>query len=139
MRSIRSCSLARTSNQRGIVLISALILAILYFALMELLMLDSSRALAEARRFRARIIAANLAENGAELAAIYITTRTGNAVDQADDSGTMTGRMSRNGEAFTIKGDGAASGLDPQSATVSVQGRVSPSGAIAIDYTMHGQ
>jgi hypothetical protein len=137
LRSIRSYSRARTD--RGIVLISALVLAILYFALMELLMIDSARALAEARRFRARIIAANLAENGAELAALYITTRNENTDNRSDEWGSMSGQMRRNDESFTIRGTGDVTGTDTQSARVSVQGRVEPNGTIRIDYTRHGQ
>jgi hypothetical protein len=66
--SIKSCNRARTS-ERGIALAIALIVAVLYFGLIELMLYDASRELAEARRFRARIIAVTLAENGAELAA----------------------------------------------------------------------
>jgi hypothetical protein len=120
------------------VLIAALVLALLYFALMELLMIDTSRALAEARRFRSRVIAANLAENGAELAALNIVTRTGNTVDRQDEWGSIGGRMTRSGDTFEIIGTGDVTGTDPQSARVSVQGRVE-AGTIRIDYTMHGQ
>lgn len=137
MRSIRSCSRARTD--RGIVLISALVLALLYLSLMELLMIDSSRALAEARRFRARIVAANLAESGAELAALQIVTRTQNTVERADEWGTISGQMSRHGETFTIVGNGAVTGVDTQTARVSVEGRVEPDGSVRIEYTVHGQ
>ena len=56
LRSIRSSSRARTS-ERGFALIAAIALSVLYFALMELMLIDSSRELAEARRFRARIVA----------------------------------------------------------------------------------
>src|SRR6266545_5727430 len=61
-------------RQRGFVLISALVLSVLYFALMELLLIDSSRALNEAQRFRARVVAGALAESGAELAALQMVT-----------------------------------------------------------------
>ncbi len=120
-------------------LISALVLALLYFALMELLMIDGSRALSEARRFRARVVAAHLAENAAELAAIEITTRLSNKVEQTDGSGRMEGEMRRNGESFVLMGTGDVSGTETQSASVRVQGRLNPNGTLAIDYTMHGQ
>ena len=53
---MNTCSRARTTNrsERGIVLVDALVLAVLYFALMELMMVDASRSLQEAQRFRAR-------------------------------------------------------------------------------------
>ncbi len=56
----------RTSNQRGFVLGAALLLAVLYFALMELLLLDSTLSLQQAQRFRAHIMATTLAESAAE-------------------------------------------------------------------------
>src|SRR6266566_4686861 len=69
LRSIRFFSRGRTTEQRGYVLISAIALAILYFGLMELMLIDSSRALREAQRFRARVTSAALAESAAELSA----------------------------------------------------------------------
>jgi hypothetical protein len=63
LRSTRSSSRARTA-ERGFVLGMAMVIAVLYFLLMELLLIDSSRALGEAQRFRSRVVAAALAENG---------------------------------------------------------------------------
>src|SRR5215213_2449819 len=80
LRSIRSSSRARTS-ERGFALIAALTLALLYFALMELILIDSSRSLAEAQRFRARIMAAAVAEDAAELAALNMRIRDSGTVD----------------------------------------------------------
>ncbi|HEX7420223.1 MAG TPA: hypothetical protein VF505_10080, partial [Thermoanaerobaculia bacterium] len=62
----------KRKNQRGFVLITALTISILYFALMELLLIDSSRALREAQRFRAHVLAGTLAESAADLAAFQI-------------------------------------------------------------------
>lgn len=126
------------TDRRGFVLVGALVLAVLYFGLMELLMIDASRALGEARRFRARIVAATLAENAAELSAESIATRLTGQADTRNAQGTMSGRMSRTGEAFLITGEGVAEGVTVQKSSVTVQGRVSPSGVISIDYTMHG-
>ena len=58
--------------KRGVRAALALIIAVLYFRLIELMLFDAARQLAEARRFRARIVALTLAENGAELAAANI-------------------------------------------------------------------
>ena len=49
MPSIRFFSRGRTESQRGFVLVIALVLAILYFMLMGLVMIDSSRAQTEAQ------------------------------------------------------------------------------------------
>ena len=48
---------------------SVLILAILFFALMTLLLIESSEMSRRADRYRSRVLAQVLAENGAELAA----------------------------------------------------------------------
>ena len=87
LRSIRSSFRGRTT-ERGYVLISAITLAILYFALMELMLIDSSRAVREAQRFRARIVATTLAESAAELAALQLVTASGGPVNATDDQGT---------------------------------------------------
>ena len=92
LRSIRSSFRGRTT-ERGYVLISAITLAILYFALMELMLIDSSRAVREAQRFRARIVATTLAESAAELAAAQLVTQPKAQVNATDDQGTMTATM----------------------------------------------
>lgn len=142
--SIRSCSRARTS-ERGFALAVALIVAVLYFGLIELMLYDASRELAEARRFRARIIALTLAENGAELAARNLVNTPSNPSPITDWQGTISGEVSKSGdptsevgETFIIKGTGDATGIVEAHATVYIQGRINASG-IHIDYTRHTQ
>jgi hypothetical protein len=106
---------------------------------MELLLIDSSRALNEAQRFRARIVAIALAESGAELAAYQIVTRTAASVNDSDYQGTMSGSLRRVGNNFEIQGDGRAIGVPTQDASVQLQGRVDPDGSIKIDFTVHSQ
>jgi hypothetical protein len=125
-------------NQRGYVLISAIALAILYFGLMELMLIDSSRALREAQRFRARVIASALAESAAELAAAQMVTRPGGATSAEDEQGKMMGSVEVNGTAFELVGEGNATGVVPVKATVRVQGRIIGT-HIAVDYTFHSQ
>jgi hypothetical protein len=139
--STRSCSRARTT-ERGFALAMALIVAVLYFGLIELMLYDASRQLAEARRFRARIIALTLAENGAELAAQNLVTAPLTApVSYNDWQGSITGKVSKSAtvEKFTLDGTGDAIGIVGVHATVYVQGRVDEHGAIHIDYTRHSQ
>ena len=127
-------------RERGFVLVTAIVIAVLYFALMELLLIESSRALTEAQRFRARVVAAALAENGAELAALQIVNTAGGTVTYTDQQGTMRGKLQRTGPVtFEIEGDGRTTGVLTQSATVRIQGRIDPDGTIKIDYTLHGQ
>lgn len=124
-------------NQRGFVLVTALTLSILYFALMELLLIDSSRALGEAQRFRAHIVAAALAENAAELAAFQIVTRSSADVNANDFQGTMHGVLRRNSQSFVLEGEGSAIGAMKQDSKVRVEGRIDPGGSLKIDFTVH--
>lgn len=139
MRSTRSSSRARRSErrgERGYALISALVLAILYFGLIELLLLDSARELAAARRFRARIIAETLAESGAELAALQLVTNVQAEGNAHDWQGTLRGKMTRNGAQFDIEGEGRTTGITESRAKVIVRGRVVGT-TVRIQYTMH--
>lgn len=145
--SIRSCSRARTS-ERGFALALALIVAVLYFGLIELLLMDASHELAQARRFRARVVALTLAENGAELAALHLASPTAAASSPApyiDWQGEARGTVSKNGAAptdgtieFKLNGTGDATGVVEVHATVYVQGRIQGRD-IAIDWTNHSQ
>jgi hypothetical protein len=119
----------------------ALILAVLYFGLMELLMIDSSRALAEARRFRARIVATALAESAAELAALYIATpeMPKSVISPLTiDQGSMTWSMKGSAASFELRGEGETSGVIVTRSSVKVGGRVD-GGKVVIDWTMHTQ
>lgn len=138
MRSTRSFSRVRTrEGQRGIALIWAIALAVLYFMLTELMLIDSARELGEARRFRAKIVAEVLAENAAELAAEQLVSRQSSPRSPAEDwQGAMVGEMSRNGSAFTIIGEGVSKGDQGARAKVTVQGSVDGTD-IRIDYTVH--
>jgi hypothetical protein len=145
LRSIRSFSRARTNSQRGYALIAAIVLAVLYFLMIELLMIDASRELAEARRFRAKIVALTLAENGAELAAAAMLYRDDANVSAEDWQGTVTGEMRRTMTSpgayeipFTIVGNAETKGLVKTKANVYVQGRILGN-QIRIQYTMHSQ
>jgi hypothetical protein len=119
-------------------LITALVLAVLYFALMELMLIDASRALQEAQRFRARVVALTLAESGAELAAQDLMTRVSANVNTTDFQGSMSGRLTKAGDAFTIDGRGTAIGAMTQDASVELRGRIVGL-SIEIDYADHTQ
>lgn len=119
-------------------------LAILYFALMELMLIDSSRALREAQRFRARIVAMTLAESAAELAAAQLVTQPSATVNATDDQGTMTATMRRGAATmpsapipFTIDANAEAVGVPNQKATVAVEGDILGT-KVRVNYTHHG-
>ena len=135
----RSCNRARTT-ERGFALIAAIVLAVLYFALMELLLMDSSRELAEAQRFKARILAETLAENAAERVALNMAT-TADAATLAPEEltdGWIYGKMSKAGTTFDIEGRGETTGILHQKAWVKVRGRLEGT-KIVIDFTQHSQ
>ena len=138
LRSIRSSSRDRTS-ERGFVLAAAIILAVLYLGLIELLLIDGSRALQEAQRFRSRIIALTLAENGAELAAAQLVGNSNASVMVETSDGTITGTLLKTGENFELVGDATTKGVARQRAHVRVQGRVVDGTRVVIDYTAHSQ
>ena len=144
----RSSSRDRT-HERGYVLIAAIVLAVLYFALMELMLIDSSRALREAQRFRSRIIAATLVESAAELSTASMVTRNAGDTINADDeqgsmkatcrvSGTTTTGTTAPQEAFEIDAEANTSGVMPAKATLRVQGRIIGQ-QVKVDYTYHSQ
>src|SRR5260221_4274473 len=136
--SMKSSFRDRIRSQRGYVLITAIVLAILYFALMELMLIDSSRALIEAQRFRSRLVAQTLAESAAELAAVHVVDRAGTDVNAQDEQGKMLGTLKRSDTAFDITGTGTTTGVQPMTATVRVQGKI-VGNRLTIDYTYHSQ
>ena len=138
MPSIKFSFRGRTRNQRGVALISAIVLSVLYFMLMELMLMESSRALNQAQRFRSRLYAITLAENAAELAAADIVHRTDASINAEDADGKMNATLMRTGPKFVINGEGIATGVQPVRATVMLQGSVNGT-SIRIDYASHSQ
>ena len=135
---MRSSFRART-RERGYVLIAAIALAILYFALMELMLIDSSRALREAQRFRSHVVAATLAESAAELSAASMVTRNaGDNINADDEQGSMKANCKVAGTAFDIDAEANTSGVMPMKASVRVQGRIVGQ-RVMVDYTYHSQ
>lgn len=138
LRSIRSSSRDRTS-ERGFVLAAAIILAVLYFMLIELLLIDGTRSLQEAQRFRSRIVALTLAESAAELAAAQMVNNTNAHVDIDSTDGTLTGEYLRSGDSFQLTGEATTKGVAIQKSHVTIQGRIVDGTRVVIDYTNHSQ
>jgi hypothetical protein len=135
---MRSSSRDRTP-ERGYVLVAAITIAILYFALMELMLIDSTRALREAQRFRSKVVAATLAESAAELSAASMVTRNaGDSINADDEQGSMKATCNVNGQAFVINAEATTSGVSPVKSSVRVQGRIVGK-RVMIDYTFHSQ
>ena len=138
LRSIRSCSRARTTSESGFALIWAVGLALLFFMLIELMLIDSARELKEARRFRSRMVAQILAENGAELAAVHIGERERETPSAEDWQGKITGELTRIPQSgnFLIVGTGETKGTEPAQARVDVEG-VANGGVVTVNFTVH--
>lgn len=106
-------------------------------------MIDASRSLNEAQRFRARVVAEALAENGAELAAAQMIVRDAGIASYTDDQGTISGKYRRVGIdctkscAYDLTGTGLTAGVIRQSAAVHLQGRILEGTKITIDYAEH--
>jgi hypothetical protein len=143
-------SFSGRTRERGYVLITAIAMAILYFALMELMLIDSSRALREAQRFRSKVIATTLAESAAELsAASMVTNLKDNGINADDEQGSMKAKCAvtpipnndpskPKESAFMIDAEATTSGVSPVTSKVSVQGRIVGQ-QVKVDYTFHSQ
>ena len=136
-RSIRFSFRART-RERGYALISAIALAVLYFAVMQLIMIDSQRVLREAQRFRAKVISSALAENAAELAASQMLMASTQKIDAKDAEGTMKATLRKGATDFVIEAEGTSYGAESRQATVKLQGRVLGT-KVLVDYAAHSQ
>ncbi|MEA2339881.1 MAG: hypothetical protein QOE82_3888 [Thermoanaerobaculia bacterium] len=127
------------TRERGYVLITAIAVAVLYFLLMELMLIDSSRALREAQRFRSKVVSTTLAESAAELSTASMVTRNaGDTINADDDQGSMKATCMVNGTAFNIDAEATTSGVMPIKSTVRVQGRIIGN-RVMVDYTYHSQ
>lgn len=143
MRSTRSTSRVRTS-ERGFVLVLAIIVAALYFGLMALMMVDSSRALVEAQRFRAKVTASACAENAIELAARNMATSPVSDPPNTNDGQcemvsmlAAPGLHPEEGEVpvgagaggFILRGEATTLGVPRVKATARIQGLIRPATA----------
>ena len=108
------------------------------FALMELLLLDATRSLNEAQRFRSHVIASTLAENGAEIAALNMVSSSGASADAQNSQGKMSGKLNRSGNTFELTGQGASSGVPPMESSVLLEGTVEGT-KVSIVWSRHSQ
>jgi hypothetical protein len=118
---------------------AVLILAILFFALMTLLLVESSEMSRRADRYRSRVLAQVLAENGVELAAQKMVTRVVTTTAYEDEQGTVRGtyKASPSGQ-FNFTGTSRTKGVYPLKASVRIQGHLEGTKP-RIDFTFHSQ
>ena len=120
-------------------------IAFLFFSLVAVIFMESTMALKSAHHFRAHLVAENLADSGAELAAASMRLRRSSTVSTKTDDGTISGTYELHATAdpdlstFIITGVGVSSGVDPIEATVKVYGTMSASGSIHVESTFHSQ
>lgn len=138
--SSRSCFPVRAEHpQRGFVLLSVLLIAVLYFGLIELLLSDGSQRLREAQRFRSVITANILAENAAELATAGMVGLSENEASAELEEGSMSGTYRRVGEnGFVVEAFGSSIGTNNTKRTVTIEGEIHAA-SVRIHRTRHGQ
>lgn len=138
---VSSCR-ERTDGEGGWVLLSVLVIATLYFALITLVLWESTMRYRAAQRFRARVVAQTLAESAAEMAARGLVTGSSESVEEETDDGVMVGEALVTGNSaegtFHIEAAGRAAGVVRAEASVEVWGRLS-GGRVIIDRTSHSQ
>lgn len=126
-------------SQRGFVLLSVLLIAVLYFGLIELLLGDATQRLREAQRFRATITANILAENAVELATARMVHLSVNQASAELDDGSLSGTYRRVGEdGFIVEATGTTNGMFRTKRTVTIHGEIRAS-SVRIHQTRHSQ
>lgn len=116
-----------------------LLIAVLYFGLIELLLGDATQRLREAQRFRAAITANILAENAAELAAARMVELSVNQASAETDGGSLSGTYRRIGEnGFVVEATGTTSGMFRTKRTVTIHGEIHAA-SVRIHQTRHSQ
>lgn len=125
------------AEERGFVLVSVLLLAVLFFGLMNLVLRESMDASHSAQRFRARIVSEVLAENAAELAAREMVLTSGAERSAENADGLMEGSFTRKpGDAFVITGVAETKGILRARTSVLIEGRIEGT-TIIIEKTVH--
>lgn len=141
--SIRSSRRAHADGERGYALLSALVLAVLFFALISLVLWESTVRYRAAQAFRARILAQSLAANAAEMSASGLAAGSPLAVSLETEEGTMAAKGTASTDTdgvtrFEIEAEGVTRGVRPSFATVKARGRIE-SGQLTITSTKHSQ
>lgn len=120
-------------------LLSVLLIAVLYFGLIELLLGDATQRLREAQRFRATITANILAENAVELATARMVHLSVNQASAELDDGSLSGTYRRVGEdGFIVEATGTTNGMFRTKRTVTIHGEIRAS-SVRIHQTRHSQ
>ena len=114
----------RERDERGFVLISALLISLLFFGLIELALRDTTEAVRSAHRQRARFASEILADNGIELAAAGMVYEIPKNETRANRDGTMNGTFTPlPGNRFELRGEGTSGGVAVVKTSIVLRGR----------------
>jgi hypothetical protein len=120
-------------GDRGFALIAALLIALLFFGLMELALRDTTEAVRAAHRHRARLASEILADNAVELAAEGMIDRLPRTAVRSGRDGEMSGVFTPlPGDRFELSGEGTSAGTTEVRTRILLRGRQS-GGAIVIE------
>ena len=115
----------RGRGERGFALVSALLIAFLFFGLIELTLSDTSDAVRAAHRQRARIASEILADNGIALAAAGMLSGLPQGAGRANRDGSMTGTFQPlPGNRFELTAEGTSAGTTEVTTRVMLRGRI---------------
>jgi hypothetical protein len=142
----RSCSRARSKqDERGFAIVSALVLAFLFFSLVGLILLESAAAAQQASRFRSRAVADALAESAAEIGVMRMLTSGGSSMTMTVEGGEMAAEWEvkqtsdPNVRRFILAAQGKTKGVPPVEREVQLAGRIFYGNQVTIDRTLHGR
>ncbi|HSN69224.1 MAG TPA: hypothetical protein VLV48_08270 [Thermoanaerobaculia bacterium] len=114
----------RDRDERGFVLISALLISLLFFGLIELALRDTTEAVRGAHRQRARFASEILADNGIELAAAGMVYEIPKNEVRTSRDGTTKGTFRPlPGNRFELRGEGRSAGVAEVETRVVLRGR----------------
>ncbi|MGA7616036.1 MAG: hypothetical protein WBX15_12740 [Thermoanaerobaculia bacterium] len=118
---------------------SVLVLAVLYFALMGLVLMESTAKSREAAGFHSRIASEIFAENAAELAARQMVSGSSRHIDVTTSDGVLKADFQRSPSGqFTLRATATSSGVAPTSSHLVLRGRISGS-SVAVEAAEYGR
>ncbi len=121
----------RVPGEGGFALVSALLIALLFFGLIELTLRDTSDGIRAAHRHRDRIASEVLADNAVELAAAGMLSGVPRNETRSSRDGAMAGAFHPlPGFRFELTGEGTSAGLNPTTTRVVLRGRIDGSSVV---------
>ena len=126
-KSRRQCS----GTERGFALVSAIVFAFLFFAMIGLILIESTISLRMAHQYRAKVVANNLAESAVQLALEELVIEEDGVVAFNSSDGSMTTTCKRKanplqgGFDFVIEATGQSAGVTKSRSRVVARGHQS--------------